>query len=102
MGGAVPHGSVLPRRRRALRAGRSPRWLRPLRRRGRGGEAGARPLLRHRLGRRALGHLHRRHRHVQVKSSLIASLSISSILVEFWVFTSIIVAVRFFVSVTML
>lgn len=66
MGGAVPNGGVLPRRGGPLRAGRAPRRLRPLRRRRRGGEAGARPLLRHRLGRRALGHLHWRHRHVQV------------------------------------
>lgn len=77
LGGAVPDGGVVPGRGGPLRAGRAaPRRLRlQLRRRG-GREAGPPPRLRHRLGRRALGHLHRRHRHVQVRKKASAAASI--------------------------
>ncbi|KAJ1276767.1 hypothetical protein BS78_05G240200 [Paspalum vaginatum] len=65
VGGAVPDGGVVPGRGGPLRARRTA--PRQLRRWGPGGgEAGAPPRLRHRVGRRALGLLRRRQRHVQM------------------------------------
>lgn len=68
MADAIPSGGGFLGRRGHLLAGgirvgpRRPRVLDG----GDGLEAGPSPRLRHRLGRRALGHLHRRHHHVQV------------------------------------
>jgi hypothetical protein len=74
VGGAIPDGRVVRRGWGPLRARRAaPRRLRRWQRRsGRGGEAGPPPRVRHRMGRRALGHLRRRHRHVQVSDNTAA------------------------------
>ena len=67
VGDAVPGGGVLLRRGCPFRPRGHPRL--PLRRRGPyRRQASPPPLLRHLLGRRPLGHLHRRHHHVQVSS----------------------------------
>jgi hypothetical protein len=68
VGDAVPGGGLLLRGGRRLRPRRPPRRplrLRLRRRRRRGRQGGPPPLLRHLMGRRPLGHLHRRHHHVQ-------------------------------------
>jgi hypothetical protein len=69
VGDAVLGGGLLLRRGCPLRSRGPPR--RPLRHRRRHrGEAGPSHILRHLMGRRPLGHLHRRHHHVQVSLPL--------------------------------